>query len=41
MIAEGETFPLKRWLEKVIYDPEMMQPLLDEYEKAKSLADAQ
>ncbi|WP_170326610.1 hypothetical protein [Ruegeria arenilitoris] len=40
MIAEGETFPLRRWLEKVIYDPKMMQPLLDEYEKAKSLAEA-
>ncbi len=39
MIAEGETFPLRRWLEKVIHDPIMMQPLLDEYEKAKSLAD--
>ncbi len=40
MIAEGETFPLRRWLEKVIYDPKMMQPLLDEYEKAKALAES-
>ncbi|WP_170387925.1 tetratricopeptide repeat protein [Ruegeria atlantica] len=40
MIAEGETFPLQRWLEKVIYDPKMMQPLLDEYEKAKALAES-
>ncbi|WP_170430272.1 hypothetical protein [Ruegeria arenilitoris] len=40
MIAEGETFPLRQWLEKVINDPKMMQPLLDEYEKAKSLAEA-
>ncbi|WP_217354221.1 tetratricopeptide repeat protein [Ruegeria arenilitoris] len=40
MIAEGETFPLRQWLEKVINDPKMMQPLLDEYEKAKSLAKA-
>ncbi|MES0824816.1 tetratricopeptide repeat protein [Ruegeria sp. SCP11] len=39
MIAEGETFPLRRWLEKVIHDPKMMQPLLGEYEKATSLAD--
>lgn len=39
MIVEGETFPLRQWLEKVIYDPKEMRPLLDEYEKAKSLAD--
>ncbi|MCG7521782.1 tetratricopeptide repeat protein [Ruegeria sp. Ofav3-42] len=41
MMAEGESFPLRWWLERVIYDPTMMQPLLDEYEKAKLLADAQ
>ncbi len=40
MIADGETFPLRWWLERVIYDPNMMQPLLEEYEKAKSLADS-